>query len=103
MTLLLVHDQDYEAGPQISPGSLFIVKLCFSQATSHALVTRTTHFVKIRFEKYLILIEKYYNTALLLSHKIHFEKIISSNRGFPDSSVSKESACNVGDPGSVSG
>ena len=27
----------------------------------------------------------------------------SSNKGFPDSSVGKESTCNVGDPGLISG
>ena len=29
--------------------------------------------------------------------------VITINQGFPDSSVGKESACNAGDPGSISG
>ena len=41
--------------------------------------------------------------SLRQTHVLDFACHYAENRGFPDSSVGKESTCNAGDPGSIPG
>ena len=41
--------------------------------------------------------------TIALTRRTFVGKVMSLGLGFPDSSVGKESTCNVGDPGSIPG
>ena len=70
-----------------------------------ALISVTGHVLKIDIYKALLPIPIPYSLCPQEDHNIwqYWSGEVGSIRGFPDSSVGKESTCNVGDPRSIPG